>query len=789
VTNLAATPEAGSLVVNWDVPTVSDAVFLSEFQSYKIYVTPIGTPFSDVASDTIRVASAKTTTIALTDSAPIAPASFGRASFSRAAVSTPTPTPTPTTPSVAGYNIRVVTVTSSAVVSTNDNTTNGVQIGFAVPFAPAQMMLSPLDTSLWISWSAPTADGGQPVLNYDVSVNGELACAATRAFECTFDGMTAGTTYNVQVFARSAAGLSPAAVDSYSVPAPPAPYVPPVVIPSPDVTSPGPVVPTVKPTVRPTVKPTVKPTAKPSASASASPTPSASETPSEEPTDTPIAKPEDPADPQGPGIDLPQIIPGAPVANPAIGATGDDNAPSVPFDPLATEEGVKALAKTTAGAAAIAAAVAAAAAAAAAGAAAAGGARSSGGSSAPSGDAGSVANIDAAHEQYRLRRRGRGDKWKLWKNKFMTWLDKPSVLATVASGKFSPLLTRILEDGAYLRAAFGSFAILPTIAAVTISVISLVINGETLQPPTWQLFLAIAVIGIFDTFAGAIGTAVFVIASLAIHGLSDLNDIRMLLGVIIVGYGPALLANAFRAFRKVPEAGTSYWWERIVDLGVLPFIGGWTTSAMISTLPALAGVTLSVANHVGDFSLAIALAIMIRVIAEEASARTFPQRLDYLHPTDVADAHKSQRWASLVIRLAVFIFVTAALMGNDWRVWVGSVLFVLPNLLGFYADKFRNIPWLWRILPNGIPGLALTLLIATATTNVVAGWFGATPDLVLWSFALLPIPMLGLSLLHMFGREGNEGEERWIRTPKATWIYRIGGIGMLVVTMMLAGVI
>jgi hypothetical protein len=177
------------------------------------------------------------------------------------------------------------------------------------------------------------------------------------------------------------------------------------------------------------------------------------------------------------------------------------------------------------------------------------------------------------------------------------------------------------------------------------------------------------------------------------------------------------------------------------------------------------------------------------VIAEEASARVFPQRLDYLHPTDVADAHKSQRWVSIVLRLAVFIFVTAALMGNDWRVWVGSVLFVLPNLIGFYADRFRNFPWLWRILPNGIPGLALTLVVATLTTSVVEVWFGATPDLVLWSFALLPIPMLALSLLHMFGREGNEGEERWIMTPRATWIYRIGGIGMLFVTMMLAGVI
>jgi hypothetical protein len=41
----------------------------------------------------------------------------------------------------------------------------------------------------------------------------------------------------------------------------------------------------------------------------------------------------------------------------------------------------------------------------------------------------------------------------------------------------------------------------------------------------------------------------------------------------------------------------------------------------------------------------------------------------------------------------------------------------------------------------------------------------------------------------MFGREGNVGEERPIMNPKLRWVYRIGGIGMLALTMQLAGVI
>jgi hypothetical protein len=41
----------------------------------------------------------------------------------------------------------------------------------------------------------------------------------------------------------------------------------------------------------------------------------------------------------------------------------------------------------------------------------------------------------------------------------------------------------------------------------------------------------------------------------------------------------------------------------------------------------------------------------------------------------------------------------------------------------------------------------------------------------------------------MLGREGVEDEVRFIRRPQFKWLYRIGGIVMLLVTMNLAGVI
>jgi hypothetical protein len=120
---------------------------------------------------------------------------------------------------------------------------------------------------------------------------------------------------------------------------------------------------------------------------------------------------------------------------------------------------------------------------------------------------------------------------------------------------------------------------------------------------------------------------------------------------------------------------------------------------------------------------------------------------------------------------------------------MGSALFVVPTVLGWYSDRFPNYPWLWRILPNGIPGLAFTLVVASATTSLVGVFFGTSPELVLWSFALLPISMLALSVLHMLGRHGEPYEVRLIQRPGLVWLYRIGGIVMLIVTMKLAGVI
>jgi hypothetical protein len=772
VTNLAATPSGSQLNLTWSAPLALD----SSFSSYEVFVWPIGGTEPSTPTEIIETQSR--TSVSFEMAAP-APRMFRM--FSR--FSAPTLT---TITKADGYFLKVVTKTTGVSDEDLTNTTIGAQQSFSTPGVPAAIEVNANKEKVLVGWSAPKFDGGHQILGYRVMVNNQIACvletvggqqvcknSADRIFEIT--ELAAGTTYDVKVAAVNSLGVGVMASGSHSVPAPV------VNAPSSSTALPG---------LLPT-KPV--PPKKPGA-------------PDKKPgLPPPAAAPEEPAEPEAPAEEAPPAAPSDPGAapsdpgvTPGIGATGDDNAPPVPFDPLSSPEGVAALTDSLGNAAAavgaIAAAAAAAAAAAGAAGAAAGGGSSGGSGSSGSGgqgnQGGSIATIDAAHERFTNRRRGRGDKWKIWKKKWLSFSDKFSIATVVKSAKFSPLFSKIAVDGAYLRAAFGSLGLLPTIAAAAISVMTVSMNEGAVLTPQWQWFIVLAVIGIFDAFAGLVGTVIFVAGTVVMHGgVSSMDDVRLLLGVIIVGYGPALLANAFRAFRKEPEEGEEYWWERLVDLVVLPFIGGWVTATMISILPALAGTTMAVANHVNEFAVAIAIAITIRVVFEEFVGRWFPARLDTLHPTDVDDPAPYQKWISVAFRLAVFVFVTAALMGNVWQVWVGSALFILPTIIGFYAHKFKNYPWIWRIMPSGIPGLAFALIVASVTTSIVNSWFGSTPDLALWSFALLPIPMLGIAILAMIGREGNEGEIRWIRRPGFKWVYRIGGIFMLLATMELAGVL
>jgi hypothetical protein len=336
---------------------------------------------------------------------------------------------------------------------------------------------------------------------------------------------------------------------------------------------------------------------------------------------------------------------------------------------------------------------------------------------------------------------------------------------------------------------FGSTTLLLPVAGFAVAIAAVADNGGQILTPSWELLLIIALIGIMDAFGGFVAVMTFVLGSLLTHGsIPELSDWRLLIAVIVIGVGPALLTTAFRQIRKLPAHGASEWWERLSDLAVAPFMSGWSIATMVSVLPAVTGLTVNAANHVLDFGIWVAAFAVLRVILEEVVARYYPQRLDRINPTHIPDSPLAQKLVALGARYALWVLFTGALIGNSWQSWVGSALFILPTVIGWFQDRFPNVPWLWRILPSGIPGLAFSIVLASFTTAIVGAFLGVNKEFAEWAFVLLPLPMLLISILTMFGRFGRtEDEERPIK--KVVWLYRVGGVVMLLLTLRLVGII
>jgi hypothetical protein len=420
-----------------------------------------------------------------------------------------------------------------------------------------------------------------------------------------------------------------------------------------------------------------------------------------------------------------------------------------------------------------------------------GGGSSSGGSSGEESgsDQGSLSTIDIELSGHSSEKLGLGDKFGVWALPILNFFDKPSHNAGVKSAKYSPLISKFIIDGAYLRAMLGSIALLGTAIAMGLGTLSAIkLAGAILPPPALVLGI-IAVIGVFDALSGFLGMFAFAVTALALADERSASDVRMLMGFVLLGFGPVLLANGARNFRGESQYSGEYIWERITDVAVGTFLAGWSAMAMVSVLPALAGLTLPIADSAKAIGLAVAIATVLRIVLEEVSARLFPERLNKLHPTDVDDSSLAQKMIALALRAGVFFFVAAAFIGVEWYLVVGTLLFIIPSYLGLFADKVPNNPKLYQLIPAGIPGLIFSLALGAAMVALISVFFGDDPLLAKLSFVLVPIPVFIVAVLSLIGREPREGDVRWYERESMKLLYRVGGSVAFFTVLKMTGIL
>ena len=401
-----------------------------------------------------------------------------------------------------------------------------------------------------------------------------------------------------------------------------------------------------------------------------------------------------------------------------------------------------------------------------------------------------IESLETSHDDFQSETMGWGDRLFFWRVRFMMLLDEWWPSATIRSAPISPFVSKLSNDGAYLRAGFGPvwfiFPALSTVFAIWALLTSVGPVGE----PGTNALAGIMAIGMFDIFSGIFGMTIVITGYLLVEAsgneIGAANDIRFIIGLFSLGCGPSILATSIRTIRKPAMRKNNDLWERIADLAVGTFITGWMTIILIAVLSQYAAIGLKFETSSNKVATIMALAFVIRVILEETTARLFPRRLNKANPPTVPNQLPTLKWVSILNRAIFTVFLSAAFVGNCWQLWVGAALFTLPAVIDQFQDRFPIIPRVNRYLPKETPTLTIVEICIVGILGILIATIGAGPSMIRTGFMLFPIPPILITVGNALGRKSVDGKGIWYLEPDYSRWYRYGGIILVAILVYLS---
>jgi hypothetical protein len=322
----------------------------------------------------------------------------------------------------------------------------------------------------------------------------------------------------------------------------------------------------------------------------------------------------------------------------------------------------------------------------------------------------------------------------------------------------------------------GVFWLALPLAGVVLGVLSAVNTEFNIVMPAFALLIAILIVGVLDAFSGLLGVLVFAILAGIGGGFTSSDSVRGMLGLCAFSLGVPLIATASRPFFRASD-GESPIWNRTVDFFLITLFGALAAGGMFGSLPGLTGFKPSYADR-GDTIQLIALGMLIVRIGLEYLARSATSgRFKSIHADELSDPSLTQQIASIIGRSAVFAFVAVVFIGNNWALWVGTALYMVPKFVDLVSDNFPNFDKLHRYLPRGIFKVVFIMFIARWWGTIVTSNVPDGDQMVKVGFVLLGLPGLIAGVAGWFGRSGGE----W----KSTFTSRVLGVVFLVIAFLM----
>jgi hypothetical protein len=156
----------------------------------------------------------------------------------------------------------------------------------------------------------------------------------------------------------------------------------------------------------------------------------------------------------------------------------------------------------------------------------------------------------------------------------------------------------------------------------------------------------------------------------------------------------------------------------------------------------------------------IAVALVVRLAAEDLVAHGFPSRVEAVHPPKWPDRTIPLQVASVAISVGVFVLVAEPFVGLGAITLVAAAMTAVPMLLRTIQDRLANVPWLYRYFPRGMASRLLTMVVAIYLAAWLLGQAATseqTPEMFNW--LLLPGVIVGV--IAAFGRDGRHWPDAW----------------------------
>ena len=372
---------------------------------------------------------------------------------------------------------------------------------------------------------------------------------------------------------------------------------------------------------------------------------------------------------------------------------------------------------------------------------------------------------------------GKGDLSNTWDNRYTDETDFAFVSLAHRFNRFSPLLTRTVQDGNTIRAIIGSWASLLLPIGFILGIIAVVNTGGQALPPTWGIVAAVMAVAIYDAFAGSIAGCVFFLAALLTGNITNRPELLTAIGIMVLFFAPALLASAFRPFRRLVRTQDDMW-ERLTDYALGTLLTFWVITKMVAAMNGLARLELPITEYGTELAVITCGLLLIRVALEDLAVEHYPMRLRALH-VEIKKPSQTQKVRSLVFKIFIFFIMAAPFVGSLLNLVLGTILFAIPQITSLSLED--NLPKKKLYLPKGVFKTVVMIFVMALATNLIEGAFTSPAAFLKWSFVVLALPGF---ILHYLDAITDTPESDWKTTENGRKIYRIGGVVIFVLMVL-----